>query len=384
MKKKRNGFAKLRDRIHDFNRGPLTVLVWLLAVGGACSLLSHRASRFEYIGLARGVEYTIASETGGRIEKLLVDLCDDVNAGDVVAILDDSLIAAEIETARGSVRALQAELDVAGAEIPAENAERVSDWQSQLADFEAREERYRVDALNLRVEIESDRVEAQKLSLEAERTRKLRETNTVSQEDYDSIRLQHEQVTKRIAENVLLAERIDKNCEEARVRREEFAKRQPASQDEARQLAPLREAIRKEELELEELRVRREAMLLRAPAVGRVTRVLCQAGQGVRAGEPIMVIGERTATEVIGYIAEADATRVKEKMPVEIVRVENGQTICQASVTRIGESIEELPLRLWRHAQTPEYGRCFLVSAPLSLALAPGERIRIRPLSGGI
>ena len=139
MKRRRVGSSRLRQWIDDFKRGPLTVLVWGLAIAGVCVLLGHRARNCEYVGLARGLEYKVSPSVGGTIESVLVNLYDEVRAGDVVARIDDSVLTAQVETARSAVKAAQAELEAGRSEIPAENAQLLADWQARLADFEARE-----------------------------------------------------------------------------------------------------------------------------------------------------------------------------------------------------------------------------------------------------
>lgn len=367
----------------DFKRGPATVIIWLLAIGATALLFDHRSRRFEYIGLARGIEHRIASETGGRIESLLVNLCEDVQTGDVVVKLDDSLLNARIETARASVRQLEAQLETAQLNLATNANSLLTDWQSKLADFQTQEEKYRIDALNLKVAIESDRIEEQRLHLEMERMRKLLEAEAASQRDYDMTQLQHDQVAIRIAENTSLVAKIEKDMREAAMRREEFARRLPAEHPTDDMIAPIRAAIRKEELEMEELQIQRRRMVLRAAVNGRVSQVLCQPGQVVSPSEPILLITEKYVSQIIGYISENDTTPVRENMTVQLARADQPKTVAEASILRLGIGIEELPARLWRDPRRPEFGRSFVVSAPQPLALAPSEKIVIRLPSSG-
>lgn len=370
--------SAFRRKLEEFKRGPLTILVWVMAVAMVAILLNRRSHRSEFVGLARGHEYEISSSTGGKIQGLLVDLCDEVNAGDIVVKLDDALLAAQIETARSAVKQLEAQLGASRRVASADNAARVSEWESRMADFEAREERYRVDALNLKVTIESDRIEEQRLGLEAERMRRLLEAKAVSQDDYDKTRLQRDQVSKRIAENVLLAAKLEKNCEDAKARHEQFQKGTAAVQDEDDVIAPLRESIHKEELELDELRVRRESLVLRAPVSGRVTQVLCQTGQAVTPGEPIMVIADTRAMQVIGYVPDGELVQLREKQVMHVSRASDPEKAAAVELVSLGSVVEQIPSRLWRDPRQPEYGRCFVLSASEPLNLAPGEKMRIR------
>lgn len=363
---------------NDFKRGPAIVLTWFLALGGVALLFNHKAQRYEYIGLARGLEYKVSPEVIGKIETVGVDICDDVEAGQVVARLDQSLSGAQIETARAGITELEAQLKAEMAKLAQDKQQRVTDWQSQFADLQTREEQYGVNALNLKVTLESDRIDEQRLSLEMERAKKLLAQRAFAQQDYDSLRLKHEEIVKRIEENTRVAAQLAKNSREARGRREKFLTEKPEARAEEAQLAPLREAIHKQELAIDELQLMRERSVLRAPVSGRVTQVLCRLGQAVTPGEPIVVIAEKNAIQIVGYFDESETREVAEKMRVEIARVNKPLTVAEAIVERVGNGVEPLPDRLWRDARRPEFGRSFLVSAAAPLGLIPGEKVMIR------
>lgn len=57
----------------------------------------------------------VGTQVSGRVSKLYVDFNDEVEKGQVLLELDDSLFAAQIEEAQGNVRNAQAELDLAQA-----------------------------------------------------------------------------------------------------------------------------------------------------------------------------------------------------------------------------------------------------------------------------
>ena len=94
----------------DLKRGPLTFAVWLLAIGAAGVLLQHRSRSLECIGLARALQYEISAPTDGRLATVSVDLLQEVEAGQVVARLDDGLLAGRVRTAAATINQLQANL----------------------------------------------------------------------------------------------------------------------------------------------------------------------------------------------------------------------------------------------------------------------------------
>ena len=52
--------------------------------------------------------------------------------------------------------------------------------------------------------------------------------------------------------------------------------------------------------------------------------------------------------------------------------------LAAADVVGYGRGVEELPVRLWRQPQVPEYGRTLIVRPPESLSLVPGEVLGVR------
>lgn len=364
-------------KIDDFKRSVMPVIVWLTAIGIIICLFNRQNHRYEYIGIAQGNEYKISSETVGTIDKVLVNLFDNVNKGDIVAKLDDSLLIAQMETARAEIKKLQNQVKATQINISTDNNSRLSDWQSRLADFEATEEKYRAESLNLKMLIETDMLEKQQLGLEVERYSKMLEVKAVSQQEYEMIKLKFDQTAKRISENEILLLKIDTDYKEAKRRHDEFVKRHPEAHGEE-MIKPLYDAIHKQELVLEELRIMREKVILRAPVSGNITKVLCQAGQAVTEGELIMMISENNATQIVGYITESDTTQIKAKMPVHVARVDKPEKIAEAIITNIGATIEEIPTRLWRDPRKPEFGRAFVVSISASLALTSGQKMKIR------
>ncbi len=58
-------------RLTNFMRGPLTVVVWLLAVGVVGLLFMHPAQDFEFIGIARTLPHEISAAPTGQISAAL-------------------------------------------------------------------------------------------------------------------------------------------------------------------------------------------------------------------------------------------------------------------------------------------------------------------------
>jgi multidrug resistance efflux pump len=368
----------LPQRMADFKRRYLPMIVWSGAALTCVWLMTGRANRFEYIGLARSVQYEVSANAVGRLETLLVDLYDRVEAGDLVAKLDDSEIGARIERSRATIRQLGAELDASRMQLVADDRIDRASWHNDLRRFETDEEDRRLAALELRVTIESDEIELERLALEQQRAGPLLETGLIGQEEYDNIRLLHDTVQTRVEENRVLLAQTESEYRTAVLRREAFSKSLPSIPQEEPLLRPLREAIEAENGRLREIQSRREATVLRSPVTGQVSSILCRQGQTVVPGEPILTIADGTVTEILAYLGETDSERAQQNTPVLVASMSRPGKVAESFVVRLGPDVEMLPQRLWREPTTPEYGRAVVIAAVPGLDLTPGELLSVK------
>jgi multidrug resistance efflux pump len=368
------------QRVADFKRRYLPVVVWCVAALACAWMLTGRASRFEYFGLARSTQYVVSSSEVGQLETLLVDLYDRVEAGDIVAKLDDSEVAARIERSRATVRQLGAELEAARAQGVSANQIDQADWHNNLRRFKTDEEDRRLAALELRVTVESDEIELERLDLERQRSAPLLEAGLINQQQYDAIRLMHDTVRTRVEENKILLAQTESEFRTARARRESFEQGLPVTPEEEPMLRPLREAIEVENQRLREIQARREATVLRSPVTGQVSSILARRGQTVVPGDPILTIADGTVTEILAYLDEADSRRARESAPVMVASLARPEKVAESFVVRLGPDVELLPQRLWREPSTPEYGRAVVIAAVPGLKLTPGELLTVKIL----
>lgn len=365
------------QKVADFKRRRLPVVVWSAAALVCVWILADRARNYDYVGLAQSLQYEISASTVGRIDTLTVDVFDEVEAGDVVAKLDDQLVQASIDTADTTVRQLDAQLEAARQEMLTSNRQGRASWTADLRRFQIDEEQRSLEGLKLGVTIESDEVEQERLKIELRRARAVLDAGLMGQMEFDNIRLQHDLVVKRLEDNKVLLAQTDEQYRAARARREEFQARLPQASGEEPVLQPLREAIAVQTKRLQEIQLQRGGLILRSPVAGQVSQILCRKGQSVVPGEPILTIAERSAREVVAYIAEGDSRQVSANARVLLSSATRPQTVAESFVLRVGTSYDVLPQRLWASPAAPAYGRAVIVSAVPELRLLPGERVDI-------
>jgi len=362
------------QKMVDFRRRRLPAIVWSLAAVLCAFLLLNRAGEFEYIGMAQALEYEVSSQVTGTVETLVVELFDDVEAGEMLAKLDDSQVVAVIETSQATVRQLAAELEATKVQLLSDNAAATAD----LRRFQIDEEQRRLDALSLRVVIESDEVEAERLALEVRRAQRLLDNGLISEMEFDNFRLLHDQLRRRVEENRVLLAETEQDYLTAKSRRESYENSLPHLPAEEPLLLPLKNAIAVESGRMREIELQREALVLRSPVSGQISQLLCRRGQSVVPGEPILMVAERSAREILAYLGEGDGTRVVRDSPVLVSSRNDPSRVAESRVVRVSPTIQALPQRLWRDPRTPDYGRSVIIAGVDGLDLTPGELVNVK------
>ncbi len=113
-----------------------------------------------------------------------------------------------------------------------------------------------------------------------------------------------------------------------------------------------------------------------------MSQILHWPGEAVAASDPILTITEVKPTEIIAYALEGQTGQIQKGMAVELARKKASQKIeiARSQITYIGPVIEQLPTRLWRNPNIPEWGRPFIIKAPPQMKLITGEIVGIRRL----
>lgn len=362
----------------EFRRDRLPVVVWLLAAGVAGSMLVGRVQRHEFIGLAYGMHYTVSSLVPGKVEAVLVRELDEVKAGDMIVRLEDERLRARIETARATTRQLTAEVEAERARLTAGSGPLAEGYASELRRFRMDEEGRRLQSLELRVEVENDQVEYEILRLDADRAEQLFARGILPETERDLARLAAKQVAVRLERNRELLARTQEEERDAGRRREEFERALPAHAKVQSVLAPLEKAIDVQQGLLEEVLAEQANLVLRAPVSGQVAQVLCQKGQAVDPAIPVVVIAEKSVAEILAYLPESAAGRVRPKSVVTLARRSDPSRVAESVVTRVGASIELKPAQLWVDPKAPEYGLPVAIAAVPALGLTPGEVVFIK------
>lgn len=366
------------QRVADFKQRTLPVIVWSVCALLSVVLLMNRARSFQYIGLAQAPQYEVSASAMGTIDTLVVVLFQDVQAGEVVATLDERPVLATIATANATITKLQADLEAARAQMLSGSGSGLADVNADLRRFQIDEEDRRLAALSLRVVIESDEVERNRLWIDVGRNRRLLEEGIVGQSFFDIVEASHDVVATRLTENKILLAQTEEESRSARERRVAYESELAVVPAAAPLLLPLKEAISIEAARLREIQIVRESLVLRSPVDGRVSYVYGRRGQAVIPGEPVVMISERTVNEIVAYLTEADGLLVEQQHPVRLISRTRPGIIADSVVLRVSPDIQMLPQRLWRNPQVADYGRAVVIAPQPAMKLTPGETIEVR------
>ena len=384
----------------------LPILVWLCTVACIAVLFTRRSQRFEVLGIAQGQVRQIAASCTGRLTKIPVQLFDQVRLGQEVAVVDTILdneqskdqletqiytkdqLEAQIDTIEAEIEHLTSQLIPVHEDLLAEKVDRETNRLSDSRRFSVDVENARLEILRYRALIETDRIMLVDLSLEVETIKELLAQEAVAPYELQKAQVQYETLAKKIEENEYLLAQAKNALKLAEQRRDEYFRNKPHHPSVEEALDVIRKAIKIQESRMIELAVQiealkpRQTLKLTAPIDGVVSQILRWPGEAVRATEPILTITEIKPTEIIAYASEDQVDEIKKGLAVELVKksVSKKIEVTRSQITFIGPSMEQLPPRLWRNPNIPEWGRPFMIKAPPQMKLVSGEVVGIRRL----
>ncbi len=356
------------------------VVVWAIAVTMTLALTQQRTVYVQAPAIAEARAVAVAPVEEGIIQGIRVTLFENVEAGQVVALMDDDLFRTEKSVAEAEFARLRDEVVAARASLLLEVGEQQRDLIDTQRRFAFDEEEARLDLLDRVVAQESNKIRLESLALTYSRQNELLSEKIGDQAAYDEARLRHGAAKVELRENEAAIAAARAHLEETSRRRQAL----PASigdVDLDELLGPLREALNVQNAAVEALAARGERLLLKAPITGQVSQVLSLAGETVLAGEPLLTITGSKPDHVLAYVPETAARNIQPGVHAELSTRDNPRKIYVAEVMQTSVRIEALPSRLQRNPMLAEWGRPVLIGAIPSDAFIPGEVLDVRFLS---
>ncbi len=363
-------------RLRRWARRVLPVAVWFAAIALLLQLHGGKKAAVEAPGLVERTQVAIAPLFDGTVHSLAVDRLDTVSPGQVVALMDDTLIRAEMLAAEAELAQLRAALQAERASARLEAAVRSREAQADQRRFALDTELAHLDYLDRHVRQEYDRVVLQLLAIERNRQKNLVAEAIADEAAYDDARLQHDALETQVRENEQALQTARMRLEEARARETALAPDGLDAPIEAL-IRPFREAINAQEARVQEVKARRATLALKAPLGGRVCEVFHRAGETLLAGTPLLTIGAPDSGRVMAYVPQANLVRPAVGGTAE-VRGRHDSLLAEATVLRVAPQVAPLPEELWTAPNMPEWGLPVLLGGLQEGLFYPGERVEVR------
>jgi membrane fusion protein YbhG len=296
-------------------------------------------------GRIEGDDSAVAAKTSGRLREIRVREGDQVEAGQVLALLDDQQIRAREQQAEAAVAQAEAQVDLARRQIAI--------LREQLRQSELAVDQAKADAEGRVREAEAKLAAAEAQLAQAEATHeqakwdreaftKLFQTGLVSAQE--AKRAQTTEESQRAVVNaarrqveaargVLTAARA--NLQNPAIRTSQVAAVQAQVLQQEAQIAAAQADAGGARASLEEARANRADLRVIAPFTGTVATRTAEPGEVVAAGTPIVTLVDLTQVYLRGFIPEGQIGRVKLGQPARVYLDSAPNTPIEAVVSRI-------------------------------------------------
>jgi HlyD family secretion protein len=296
-------------------------------------------------GRIEGDVSTVAAKFSGRILEVKVREGDTVNAGDVIAILDDEQIRARESQAQASVSDAEAKVEAARAQIAV--------LQEQVRQSELLTEQARTDAQGRVRQAESEVVAAEAevakqeaayriAAFDRDAYTRLAATGAVSERKGREASSTAEQQTaavaaarKRVdsARGALLVAKASLTNPSIRASQAGANRKQIAAQQ--KEIASANAKLEQARAQLSEAEANRKDLNITAPFAGTVATRTAEPGEVVAAGTAIVTMLDLSKVYLRGFVPEGDIGRVKVDQPARIYLDSNPNQPLDAYVSRI-------------------------------------------------
>jgi HlyD family secretion protein len=338
-----------RSRLRQYLPG----LLFLVVLAGAAYLLwrlffASTAGPENLITLSGRIEgdpAAVAAKLSGRILEIKVREGDTVNAGDVIAMLDDEQIRAREEQARAAVTDAEARAEASRAQIAV--------LQEQLRQSELLTEQARVDAQGRVHQAENEVVAAEAelarqeaahriAAFDREAYTRLAATGAVPERRGKEAVSSEEQQTAAVAaarrrvesaRGALLIAKASLSNPGIRASQAGANRKQIAQQQQ--EVASANAKIEQARAQLSEAQANRSDLNITAPFSGTVATRTAEPGEVVAAGTAIITLLDLSKVYLRGFVPEGDIGKVKLDQPARVYLDSNPNQPVDAFVSRI-------------------------------------------------
>ena len=305
---------------------------------------------------------------------------DKVDANQVLARLDDPLLAQQLITQGAELERIKLEVEAASAKLSFDFSNQHRDHLHEQIRLAWKREQRRVLALQTQVQLASDRILEQRLDAAADRAEKLFRQSTPqlrAATELESLqaRLACDEVAARIAANEKALAEQQRQIAQAESAYDDYP--QLHLPEVAPLLAPLQAAITSQASRMDEVRRQIEGLVIRAPYAGEVVAIHAWPGQHVKLGDPVVTIASHQRRYIVTFVR---ADQSLNPVPSDRVRVRRRHSSLhseEATIEQVGSQFEPIPPQHLRDPRLPEWGILVRVALPKQLAVRAGELVEL-------
>jgi HlyD family secretion protein len=307
------------------------VLAWAKPWGSLLRIFNSSSGAERTIALSGRVEgddSAVASKTSGRILEVRVREGDNVNAGQILAVLDDQQIRAREDQARGTVEGAEARAKAAKAQIDVlEEQLRQSRLQTEQAtvDAEGRVSQAEADLAAAEADLARQEASLQLASFDKEAYTRLAQTGAVSERQGKEAATNADQQAAAVA---AARRRVDAargavttakaNVANTAIRGAQTAAIQKQIAQQQAEIASATADAARARAELAEARANLQDLTIAAPFIGTVMTRTAEPGEVIQAGTAIVTLLDLSKVYLRGFIPEGRIGRVKIGQPARV------------------------------------------------------------------
>ena len=363
--------SRIRDRV-------LPPIFFLLLAVGCLLLWGRYPSSREHRGVVEAHQVDLIATTHGQLMGFPggpLEAFRPVEAGELLARLDDASLATRLKTLGARLDEAQLELDAARELFV--RRERAAEWDQRFDEHRAVVdlEQLQLTLLQRQADLAVDRIGFQRESERYELTRTLVAGMAESEFNLLLTEFRRDTIARQIEEHERFIEEAEELYATTQRRINSFPSQ--LSMDIEVQLAPYRARVGVIEAELEGLEVQRRQLEIRAPLSGVISQVHVQPGQNVMAGTPIVTLSESVGRSLLVYVRQENQRWPVQGDPAEIESPNQPQQTFESRVEAIGPRFELLPEVLRRTPDILEWGRPIRISLPDEFQGVPGQIVSV-------
>jgi HlyD family secretion protein len=310
-------------------------------------VFAHRgpANVISLSGRIEGDDSAVAPKLGGRLVEVRVHEGDAVNAGDVIAVIDDEQVRAREEQAKAALAQAEARMKAAQEQIAVLGAQL---HQNQLQTNQARVDASgRVQQAEAQLAAAQSQLAQQKAAydiaaFDRDAYIKLAESGAASERQSKQAISTAEQQAAAVAaaqkqvgaaEGALASARAMLANPDIRAAEVAAVEKQISQQN--AEVASANAQIAQQEAALKEAQANRNDLIVRAPFSGTIVTRAAEPGEVVNAGTTIVTLVDLSRVYLRGFIPEGQIGLVKANLPAHVFLDSNPNTAIEAYVSRI-------------------------------------------------